>query len=108
MENVMSAKNMFAALLLGAFMCVPVAMNADCGNKAKVECAKEASKEDGMACCKKKNSKEAKQLPIHGVLHRHPSPHYYYSTVALPPIALLKIQRLRWYAPYRWMDSATD
>jgi hypothetical protein len=60
MENVMSAKNMFAALLLGAFMCVPVAMNADCGNKAKVECAKEASKEDGMACCKKKNSKEAK------------------------------------------------
>lgn len=58
----MSAKNMFAALLLGAFMCVPVAMNADCGNKSKAECAKEASKEDGMACCKRRILKKQRQI----------------------------------------------
>jgi hypothetical protein len=61
MECTMKSKNMIMAFVLSAFIAAPVMMTADCGTKAKAECAKEASKEDGMACCKKKmSSKEAK------------------------------------------------
>ena len=61
MECIMKTKNMIMAFVLSAFIAAPVMMTADCGTKAKAECAKEASKEDGMACCKKKmSSKEAK------------------------------------------------
>lgn len=57
----MRAKNMIMAFVLSAFIAAPVMMTADCGTKSKAECAKEASKENGMACCKKKmSSKEAK------------------------------------------------
>ena len=57
----MRTKNMIMAFVLSAFIAAPVMMTADCGNKSKAECAKEASKEDGMACCKKKMStKEGK------------------------------------------------
>lgn len=57
----MRTKNIIMALFLSAFIAAPVIMTADCGSKTKAECAKEASKEDGMACCKKKmSSKEAK------------------------------------------------
>lgn len=57
----MRTKNMIMAFVLSAFIAAPVMMTADCGTKSKAECAKEASKEDGMACCKKKmGSKEAK------------------------------------------------
>ena len=61
MEFSMKTKNIIMALFLSAFVAAPIVMNADCGSKAKTECAKEAAKEDGMACCKKKmSSKEAK------------------------------------------------
>jgi len=57
----MKTKNMIMAFVMSAFIAAPVMMTADCGTKSKAECAKEASKEDGMACCKKKmSSKEAK------------------------------------------------
>lgn len=60
-EEYMNAKKMFIAMLLGAFVAAPVMMTADCGNKSKAECSKEAAKEDGMACCKKKmSSKDSK------------------------------------------------
>ncbi len=57
----MRIKNLIMALVFSLFIVAPVMMTADCGKKSKQECAKEASKEDGMACCKKKmSSKEAK------------------------------------------------
>ncbi|MGA1277538.1 MAG: hypothetical protein ACO30M_02225 [Candidatus Kapaibacteriota bacterium] len=57
----MRTKNMIMAFVMSAFIAAPVMMTADCGTKSKAECAKEASKEDGMACCKKKmSSKQAK------------------------------------------------
>ena len=61
MECTMKSKNMIMAFVLSAFIAAPIMMSADCGTKTKAECAIEAYKEDGMACCKKKmSSKEAK------------------------------------------------
>ena len=48
----MKSKNMIIAFVLSAFIAAPIMMSADCGTKTKAECAKEASKEDGMAGCK--------------------------------------------------------